>query len=514
MMKKIALVFGLVGVMVVLGAAAYYRQLTAPVNVSDIPPAAVTMEAGSTPPGTGVPSAEAAQVYHIDPAQSEASYRVDETFFDMRGFVVVTGTTKGVAGDVLVDKANPPASRIGEIVVDVSQLRTDEPDRDNAIRRGYLESSTYPLATFRNTTVSGLPSAWEEGTSLPIKITGEMTVRDVTQKVTWDAEVVLDGPTLRGRATTALKMSRFGISPPNLSMLKVEDDIALTLKFVAQATQEANTSGPSSEGTKAAGCTPSPQGPTTTSPIDDAPVRSSVGKGHILRGTVKSSRDCSPIQGAKIILWLTNSDGQYDDDHRASLFTDSSGGYTFESNFPGLYTTRPHIHLFVQAPGHRAVEQEYFPTTGQTEGTFDVVLRPDEGADTTLSSSAPTTGPESCEPTVADPPGPYVPGAPVRQSVGKGHIVSGMVLSSRDCSPIVGAKLEMWPADKNDEHDYEARATIFSDADGKYYFESNFPNHIHMRISAPGHETIFTNAYHPDFGQIERRFDIVLRSLP
>jgi polyisoprenoid-binding protein YceI len=231
MMKKIALVFGLVGVMVVLGAAAYYRQLTAPVNVSDIPPAAVTMEAGSTPPGTGVPSAEAAQVYHIDPAQSEASYRVDETFFDMRGFVVVTGTTKGVAGDVLVDKANPPASRIGEIVVDVSQLRTDEPDRDNAIRRGYLESSTYPLATFRNTTVSGLPSAWKEGASLPIKITGEMTVRDVTQKVTWDAEVVLDGPTLRGRATTALKMSRFGISPPNLSMLKVEDDIALTLNL-------------------------------------------------------------------------------------------------------------------------------------------------------------------------------------------------------------------------------------------------------------------------------------------
>ncbi len=515
MLKKTAVVLGVLAAIFLLGAAVYYFQLTAPIQVSNKPPAAPTLAAGTTsiPSGTGIPSVETvAQVYRIDPTQSEALYRVDETFFDVRGFVIVTGTTNGVAGDILVDSQNPANSRIGEIVVDISQLRTNEPDRDNAIRRGYLESSTYPLATFRNATVSGLPTKWEEGKTIPVKIEGDMTVRDNTERVTWDGKVVLDSQTFRGKATTALKMSQFGIDPPNLSMLKVEDDIVLTLNFVAIATGETNSSGPGA--TKETSCTPSRQGPTTTSPIDDAPVRSSVGKGHVLNGTVKSSLNCAPISGAKIIFWLANPAGQYDDDHRASVFTDASGVYTFESNFPGLYTTRPHIHLYVQAPGHKAIEQEYFPGTGQTEGTFDVVLAPDESAGANLTPSMPTAVPESCEPTFADPPGPYVPDAPVRQSVGKGHIVRGTVKSSRDCSPISGAMIEMWPSDENDDHDYDARATLFSDREGEYSFESNFPNHIHMRVSALGYETIFTNAYHPKKGDAEGRFDIVLRSVP
>ena len=512
-MKKAALVLGVFIAILLVVAAAYYVQLTAPVQVSDKPPAAPTLVAGTTatPSSEGEPSVETvAQVYRIDPAQSEASYRVDETFFDMRGFVVVTGTTKGVAGDILVDRQNPTNSRIGEIVVDISQLRTDEPDRDNAIRRGYLESSTYPLATFKNAVLSGLPAKWDEGTTIPLKVTGDMTVRDVARSVTWDAEVVLDGQTIRGKATTAFKMSRFGIDPPNLNMLKVEDDIVLTLNFVALTTGDTNSTDLSA--TKETSCTPTGQGPTTTSPIDDAPARSSVGKGHLLTGTVKSTRDCAPIQGAKIIFWLTNPAGQYDDDHRASVFTDASGVYTFESNFPGLYTERPHIHLYVQATGHRPVEQEYFPNAGQTEGTLDVALEPDESASIKVVSSMPTIALQSCEPTVADPPGPYVPDAPVRQSVGKGHVVRGKVRSSLDCSPIIGAKIEMWPSDENDEHNYKARATVFSDAQGEYTFESDFPNHIHMRVSAPGYESIFTNAYHPEKGLAEGRFDIVLQS--
>jgi protocatechuate 3,4-dioxygenase beta subunit len=152
-------------------------------------------------------------------------------------------------------------------------------------------------------------------------------------------------------------------------MLKVEDDVILTLNFVANATAERASTG---EGMATeTSCSPAARGPSSTSPIDDAPVRSSVGKGHILKGTVKSSRDCSPIEGAKIIFWVAGPNGQYDDDHRASVFTDATGAYTFESNFPGLYSTRPHIHLYVQAAGHLPVEQEHFPVEGHTEGTFD-----------------------------------------------------------------------------------------------------------------------------------------------
>src|SRR3990172_4688381 len=68
-----------------------------------------------------------------------------------------------------------------------------------------------------------------------------------------------------------------------------------------------------------------------------APLRSSVGKGYILNGVVRSSKDCSPIGGAQIEFWLAGPDGKYDDAHRATVYADNNGAYQFESNFPKPY---------------------------------------------------------------------------------------------------------------------------------------------------------------------------------
>ena len=103
----------------------------------------------------------------------------------------------------------------------------------------------------------------------------------------------------------------------------------------------------------------------------------------------------------------------------------------------------------------------------------------------------------------------FTPEAPVRQVVGKGHIVTGMVLSSTDCSPIAGAKLEMRP-EVGGVHPEDQRATLYTDANGSYRFESLFPEHIHMRISAHGFTQILDNGYHTSPGQTEGTHDIVL----
>ena len=270
-MRKVLL--GIAGVLAVLAAVAlvYLLRLTAPVEVSNTPPVAATLavptrntdaSAGSTsspvagsqaaeatpttlaarttptPAGPAeTPPAPAARVYRIDPDRSNATYRVGETFFDQRGFVIAVGTTNAVAGDILIDPANLPASQVGEIVVDISQLRTDEPMRDNAIRRKWLESATYPLARFNNARITGIPATGIEGQPFKFQITGDMTVRLATRPVTWDVEATFNGDTLQGKATTKLKMSEFGIEPPSLLDLRVEDDVELTLDFVANAVE-------------------------------------------------------------------------------------------------------------------------------------------------------------------------------------------------------------------------------------------------------------------------------------
>lgn len=266
MAKRILLV--VLGVFALLAGAAliYYLQLTAPVEVSSTPPSAATIAVAgslpasptaaptlqptsvaqaqtsptvapveSTPTEPPAPPAPARTLYRIDASRSQASYTVDETFFDARGLVTVVGTTNAVAGEILFDPANPAASQVGEIVVDVSQLRTDDSSRDNAIRRAYLESLRYPLATFRNATLSDMPLQLTEGVTFTFKMTGDLTVRDVTRQVTWDVEAAVTPGELTASASTAIKLSDFGINPPSLSILRVEDDMVLRLDVAAPA---------------------------------------------------------------------------------------------------------------------------------------------------------------------------------------------------------------------------------------------------------------------------------------
>ncbi len=125
------------------------------------------------------------------------------------------------------------------------------------------------------------------------------------------------------------------------------------------------------------GCPPTPAGPLGPFYEPGAPARSKVGEGYLLRGTVKSSADCRPIAGAQLEFWLAGPNGQYDESHRATVFSEASGGYTFESNFPPQYSVRPpHIHLRVTAPGFRILVTQHYPVAGETEGNFDLVLEP------------------------------------------------------------------------------------------------------------------------------------------
>lgn len=119
-----------------------------------------------------------------------------------------------------------------------------------------------------------------------------------------------------------------------------------------------------------------------------------------------------------------------------------------------------------------------------------------------------------CTPTLDDGVSPsYKPNAPTTSIVGKGHVLTGTVRSSVDCSPIAQAKLEFWPEYAGQGHPDEARVTIYTNTDGKYRFESDPPEHIHMRISAPSFMTIGQNSYHPN-GITQGTFDIVLKPEP
>jgi protocatechuate 3,4-dioxygenase beta subunit len=109
----------------------------------------------------------------------------------------------------------------------------------------------------------------------------------------------------------------------------------------------------------------------------DAPVRTSVGSGYVLSGSVLGADGCEPVRDARIEFWLANPEGEYDDAHRATVLAGERGRYRFESNVPVSYGGRPpHIHIRVTAPGYRDLVTQHYPDAGQTEANFDLVLEP------------------------------------------------------------------------------------------------------------------------------------------
>jgi protocatechuate 3,4-dioxygenase beta subunit len=121
-----------------------------------------------------------------------------------------------------------------------------------------------------------------------------------------------------------------------------------------------------------------------------------------------------------------------------------------------------------------------------------------------LTAAATASAAPGCPATIPDGFGPFGRGSPpVRASIGKGHVLTGVVLSALDCKPIPGARVELWQANAKGRYVRATSATVLVDRSGRFRFEGPYPAsyegrrpHIHLRIVASGHEVLLSR-YEP-----------------
>ena len=197
------------------------------------------------PAATEAPAAAAgeARTFAIVPGESKASYEVDEEFLagaaDMLGIQPGRGKTVGstdqVSGQLTLDFSGAPQITSGEFQVDISTLKSDQNRRDNRIRTEWLQSATFPVASFKATGLQNAPASYTEGEEVTFQLAGALTVREITQPVVFDVKATLQGDTITGTATTAFLMSQFGVDPPAMgNLFTVGDNTVVTLTLVAK----------------------------------------------------------------------------------------------------------------------------------------------------------------------------------------------------------------------------------------------------------------------------------------
>lgn len=181
-----------------------------------------------------------AYTFQVDPSQSEASYAVQELFFGKPTAQTTVGSTNVVEGQFVAALQNGKlVLQSNQFKVDLRTLKSDSPVRDQAIQRGWLEAAKYPFAEFTSTSIDGMPATLQEGQPISIKISGNMTIRNITKPVTFDAQATLtNGNTITGSGVTHLLMKDFGFDAPDIAgRLTVTDGVTLTVKGVAKLTK-------------------------------------------------------------------------------------------------------------------------------------------------------------------------------------------------------------------------------------------------------------------------------------
>jgi polyisoprenoid-binding protein YceI len=145
--------------------------------------------------------------------------------FSVRNFFVpVEGSFKLQSGKLVYDAANPSANSV-EAVIAVTSVNTQDADRDKHLNKpDFFTTEKFPTATFKST-------KWEAAGENKFKVTGELTIKDVTRPVTLDVSLLGMGPGPQGKtisgwqATTKLNRKDFGISyGPSIA-----DEVSLTI---------------------------------------------------------------------------------------------------------------------------------------------------------------------------------------------------------------------------------------------------------------------------------------------
>ena len=114
--------------------------------------------------------------WKIDPAHTEINFTVRHMMISN-----VRGRFERFSGTVELDEQNPAKSKLS-VQVETASVNTKEPQRDGHLRSpDFFNAEEYPNMTFESTNIEVLDA--NHG-----RVTGDLTIRDITRPVTLDVE--------------------------------------------------------------------------------------------------------------------------------------------------------------------------------------------------------------------------------------------------------------------------------------------------------------------------------------
>lgn len=232
MSKKVVFGIGVVGALIIVAVVAAYvlrppAEASAPIEAVPVEMEQSAVEVSASSASEGV------MVFTIAPAESEVRFTLGEVLSGVPTTVV--GSTDQVAGEIAIDPENPANSMVGVILINARTFATDNNFRNRAIHNEILETNEFEFVRFTPTAISGFPENPTVGDTLEFQITGDLTIRDITHEVTFDAAVTAVSETrLEGSASAMVARADYDLQIPSVPRVAdVDEEVLIEIDFVA-----------------------------------------------------------------------------------------------------------------------------------------------------------------------------------------------------------------------------------------------------------------------------------------
>jgi polyisoprenoid-binding protein YceI len=199
---------------------------TVPADSATTEPAATETTTAAASDETGAAADGVDGVWNITD-ESTLGYRVSEVLggVDTEG----AGRTNQVTGTLTIEGTSATAA---EFTVDMASVTSDESRRDGQFRTRIMSTDEFPTSTFVLTAPIDFGGVPAEGESITATATGDLTLRGVTNSVTFEVTAQLSGGKIGVLGSIPIAFSDYEIPDPSNGFATVKDNGLLEFVLV------------------------------------------------------------------------------------------------------------------------------------------------------------------------------------------------------------------------------------------------------------------------------------------
>jgi polyisoprenoid-binding protein YceI len=123
-----------------------------------------------------------------------------------------TGGTSAVTGQLAIAGTTVSTA---SFTVDMTQISSDESQRDGQFQNRIMNTSKFPTATFELTAPLELTTIPDNLVQITVKVTGKLTLHGTTNTVTFDLLAQRNGAHIEVNGTIPVTFSDYGINNPS-----------------------------------------------------------------------------------------------------------------------------------------------------------------------------------------------------------------------------------------------------------------------------------------------------------